>query len=288
MKILVLKPNEDLPIHENIIVRGLGLESTSYPSIDKLKSYQYSRFDLKINNYDTIISKMPLALLDRRFVNVKNQEAPVFKYVRPFLVSKGSLLRFIPYRNDKNPGLTFDGRLLVYCNYILDKQIEEYMKNKNLDSLEYTRIRVEEIPYKDPTYVIKIEKTSRLISIGFLCGRRIEGAEITEEFLPICEVPYGAIVSGPLPYEIRGQLLLSGSKFAFFEVEYMSLRQLMGDMQDGIRHVLKGIYIGKLIKRTLYEHLQINLEKSISDYNATLPPDARITSINVFLEFVHV
>lgn len=288
MKILVLKPNEDYPIHENIIVRGLGIESLSYPSLDKLISYRYSRFDLKVNNTDIIITNMPLMLLDRRFVNVKHQEAPVFKYVRPFLVAKGSLLRFMPRRNDDNPSLTFDGRLLIYCNFILDKQIKEYLESKNIDSLEFTRLRVEEIPYTTPTYTIKVERAGRLVSLGFLCGRRTEGPPIVEEFLPVCETPYGGIVTGPLPYEIRGQLLLSGSKFAFYELEHMSLRQLIGDLQDGVRHVLKGIYIGKLVSKTVYEHLQINLEKSISDYNATFPPDSKITPINILLEYVHV
>lgn len=283
MKILKFEPNQNIPIHRHCIVRGFTIEPELTTPIDALQDHENSRFEVIVNNQEYIITNLPLMLGDKRFVWTPFQQAMAFKYARPFVLTEGSIVRFAP-KSQSN----FAGDLLLYVNYISDKELDKYLKEKKktIDDLEFTRLRCEYPSLTKPTHVINMERPARIISIGFCIGRRDETASPpTEKFLPVRDLEYAAIVSSVMGADIRARLELSGSKYSFWDDVYRSIKLLIGDMQEGNRHILKGIKVDPKIR---YDNIQLALEKSIADVNTAKAADSRYTPLNIVVEYVYL
>jgi hypothetical protein len=188
-------------------------------------------------------------------------ESAVFKYVRPFVLRGGTLLKFES---------KIDCDFLLYVNFLKDEDVDKYIQEKQLDSLEPTRIRCESIPTNSLLGLISIENDARLISIGF--GIPISYPEFPERWALISNGE-GGFYRFPriMQPDIRGRITLSGSKYEFWDASFRPLSLLIGDIQEGRRHVLKGIVVnpgkGKTFRR--FDIIQISLEKSINDLNIT-------------------
>jgi hypothetical protein len=249
------------------MVRGFAIEPKEpfkLPPDDPI-SIPGNNFNFVMQEREYIIQNFPLALADRRYIFTSYMESAVFKYVRPFVLRGGTLLKFES---------KIDCDFLLYVNFISDVDVDKYIQEKQIDSLEPTRIKCESIPTNSLLGLISIENAARLISIGF--GIPLSGLPniAAPRWCPISigagEGEYNYYPRAMQP-DIRGRITLSGSKYEFWDATFRPFSLLIGDIQEGKRHVLKGVIVnpgkGKVFKR--FDIIQISLERSINDLNAT-------------------
>jgi hypothetical protein len=285
MKILTFKPNEKVPLIRTCMVRGFAIEPKEpfkLPPDDPI-SIPGNNFNFVMQEREYIIQNFPLALADRRYVFTSHMESAVFKYVRPFVLRGGTLLKFES---------KIDCDFLLYVNFIKDEDVDKYIQQKQIDSLEPTRIKCESIPTNSLLGLISIENDARLISIGF--GIPLS-AQPTIPEPRWWSVSIGAGEGEWLYYpramqpDIRGRITLSGSKYEFWDASFRPFSLLIGDIQEGRRHVLKGVIVnpgkGKVFKR--FDIIQISLERSINDLNATRP-ETKYGELHVIVEYVFI
>ena len=282
MKILTFKPNEKVPIISTCMVRGFSIDPKNpflNPPDDPI-SVPENKFNVIIHEREYIIQNLPLAFADRRYIEGKHIEAMVFKYVRPFVLRGGTLVKFES---------KVDCDFLLYVNFIKDEEVDKYIAQKQIDSLEPTRIRCEAIPTNSLLGLISLESTARLISIAF--GIPIKKAITWPDprFLLISPGA-GGLMNYPrfLQPDVRGRITLSGSKYEFWDASFRPFSLLIGDIQNGVRHVLKGVIVnpgkGKTFKR--FDVIQISLENSIDSLNITRP--FKYGELHVVVEYVFI
>lgn len=304
MKLLVLKPKSIFTLPDNYIIRGISIE---YPTVVNLANWDdlkkviqddQTRFKLVYNYREEIMFNLPMAIFHRNFVLPTFQEAMVFKYVRPFLLRKGSSLYF-SYEMRNFGLLGYPPQpffLILYGNVISDDEVERYLKEKKLDTINITLLKSISIPMDTQTGFFHFERPSRVISIGFCIPQKVEeAAQVFYRFPILFEPIYGGqepIRRPIMEDDINIRILLSGQKYDFWDSFYRPIKLLIGDLQEGKRLILKGITIGDKKKKTPEtDFIQFSLEKDINSINfIRLEQDKLLFygPLNVLIEYVYL